>query len=194
MAFYLFIYFLLFYFFKKSLFSKKCWFSICLPSRSVSLRSIFTLYSAGVWLRLRSASRGRLRVKAGFSPRTLCPFSLASWKTSYWSVITCDTRSPHTHSRTVGCELWMVRLQEQLLKIILFTCSTGVGSAFTSWSKPQEPQMEEMCSLIFYYITVARFLPQLRFAQMSLSPSWLPVSHYHRDNHPVHNTQDAVCR
>lgn len=100
----------------------------------------------------------------------------------------------HTHSRTVGCELWMVRLQEQLLKIILFTCSTGVGSAFTSWSKPQEPQMEEMCSLIFYYITVARFLPQLRFTQMSLSPSWLPVSHYHRDNHPVHNTQDAVCR
>lgn len=53
----------------------------CLPSRSVFLRSIFKLRSAGMWLKLWSMSRGKLRVKAGFSPRMLCPLSLVSWNT-----------------------------------------------------------------------------------------------------------------
>ena len=52
--------------------------------------------------------------------------------------------------------------------------------------------MEEMCFPVFYYITVARFLPLPRFAQMALfSPSWLPVPHYRRDNHHVHDTQET---
>lgn len=50
-----------------------------LLSRSVFLRSILKLFSAGASLRLRSVSTGMLRAKAGFSPRLLCPFSLTSW-------------------------------------------------------------------------------------------------------------------
>lgn len=45
----------------------------------------------------------------------------------------------------------------------------------------------------FYYITVARFLTlPPRFAQLALfSPTWLPVPHYRRDNHHVHDTQET---
>lgn len=46
-----------------------------------------------------------------------------------------------------------------------------------------------MCvPLVFYYITVARFLPLPRFTQMSLFCS---VPHYRRDNHHVHDTQET---
>lgn len=41
---------------------------------------------------------------------------------------------------------------------------------------------------VFYYITVARFLPLPRFTQMSLFCS---VPHYRRDNHHVHDTQET---
>lgn len=113
-----------------NIFSKICVVYECSPSRSVFLRSIFKLCSAGVKLKLRSKSRGRLRVKAWFGPRPLCPFSLMSWNITLIRVYMW-------HPHNAGCELWIL------------SCSTGVGSAFTSWSKPQEPQMEEMCTLVF---------------------------------------------
>ena len=75
-----------------------------LLSRSVFLRSILKLFSAGASVRLRSVSTRMLRVKAGLSPRMLCPFSLSSWTHSidrWLNSALCD----HTHFSPTGPEL-----------------------------------------------------------------------------------------
>lgn len=112
-------------------------------------------------------------------------------ETQYWSVITFDTTRPHTFPYF---RIWAQGRQGAdilLSKTIFITRSAGAGSVFTNCSKPQEPQMEEMCFPSFYYIAVAFFLPLPRFTHLGLSsPSWLPVPHYCRDNHYIHDPQE----
>lgn len=113
-------------------------------------------------------------------------------ETQYWSVIACDTTRPHTFPYSRIRTLDRQGAHNLLSKTIFFTRSTGAGSVLTSWAKPHEPQMEQMCFPSFYHITVACFLPLRRFTHLGLSsPSWLPVPHYRRDNHHVHDTQET---
>lgn len=108
---------------------------------------------------------------SGWRPGVLsasCP------ETQYWSVSTCDTTRPHTapRCRIWTLDRWVAANLQRLSKMIFFTCSTGVGSVFSSWSKPQEPQMEEMCFLVF---TTSQWPV---FFHCSGSPRWLCSLHH----------------
>lgn len=139
---------------------------------AIYFQSVLGRSVAHVWVcKLRKGlGEGRIQPTrtVSFQPCVLKP---------YWSVIPCDEikQCEITHNN-----IW--------IRLLHHRCWITV---FTSWSKPQEPQMEEMFPR-FYYITVARFLSEPGLNQMSLfSPSWLPVPHYCRDNHHVHDTQET---
>lgn len=145
-------------------------FSRYVLSRSVFLRSIFKLFSAGVWLKLRSVSRGRLRVKAGFSPRTLCPFSLMSWNVKPIG----DMLKSAQIMRDVNSG-WSISFKGSLVAQVLdLLLQADPG--------PRNPKWKKCVPHIF----ITSQWPVLLYRS---APSWLPVPHYHRDNHHVHGTQ-----
>ena len=143
-----------------------------------------------------SASGVRAEEGSGWGPPSSAPESrvpsASCPETQQWSVMTCDRARPHRRDR-----LWTLDRPEAALKDNLFhlqhRCWICLSAADPSHRNPPPhppPRMEEMCFPGFYGITVARFPPRPRLTQMTLfSPPWLPVSHYHRDNHHVHYTQ-----
>lgn len=97
----------------------------------MSLRSIFKLDSAGVWLKLWPVRRGMPRAKAEFSPRTLCPFSLMSWNTVLISDYLRHHKTTHIPiPEHLNSGLWSCNEFANVFRDYLFSWSAGVGSVF----------------------------------------------------------------
>lgn len=110
-------------------------------------------------------------------------------------MITRDTVGPHTHVSKLrdlnpglsSCRKFATAFKDNLSHL-QDRCWMCLNQLIQATGTPNGRNVFPC----FYYIAVARFLPLPRFTQMALfSPSWLPVPHYRRDNHHVHDTQET---
>lgn len=146
-------------------FLTRTWICICLLSRSVFLRSIFTVCSKGTWLKLRSESRWSLRKKAEFSPRR--PFSLMSWNTVLISdYVWHNHRTTHTHTharfRAAGTELLF---SKDDLSHLLCRCWISSGPADPSH---KNTKWKKCVSLVFTTSQWLVFFHLRRFTHLGL--------------------------